>query len=93
MIDRLTIGLLNAAGVLRSPDKIIKTCKQNNIDFIILTETFLERGRLTTDWLQHHNYAQPAVDGHGRPRGGISLLVRPDLPHHVHPYEITTTNI
>ena len=83
MIDQLKIGLLNATGVAKSPDEIIKFCNNNNIDLILITETFLIRGRLQTDWLQYHNYAiQPDIKKRGQ--GGISLLVRPNLNLHIH---------
>ena len=83
MIDHLKIGLLNATGVAKSPDEIIEFCNNNNIDIILITETFLVRGRLYTDWHQYHNYAiQPNPKKRGQ--GGISLLVRPSLNLHIH---------
>ena len=83
MIDHLKIGLLNATGVAKSPDEIIEFCNNNNIDLILITETFLVRGRLYTDWHQYHNYAiQPNPKKRGQ--GSISLLVRPTLNLHIH---------
>ena len=57
MIDHLEIGLFNATGVGKSPDEIIEFCNNNNIDLILITETFLVHRRFYTDWLQYHNYA------------------------------------
>lgn len=51
MIDYIKIGLLNATGIEKSPDEIIDFCNNNNIDIILITETFLARGQLYTDWL------------------------------------------
>lgn len=45
MIDQIKIGLLNTTGIDKSPDEIIKFCNHNNIDILIITETFLVRGR------------------------------------------------
>ena len=58
MIDHVKIGLLNATGIEKSPDEIIEICNNNNIDIILITETFLVRGRLYSDWHQYHNYAK-----------------------------------
>ena len=83
MIDRVKIGLLNATGIEKSPDEIIEFGNNNNIDIILITETFLVRGRLYSDWHQYHNYAtQPNPKKRGE--GGLSLLVRPDLNLHIH---------
>ncbi|KAG2223203.1 hypothetical protein INT45_011549 [Circinella minor] len=83
MVDHLQIGLLNATGVEKLPDDIIEFCNNNNIDLILITETFLVRGRLYTDWHQYHNYAiQPNPKKRGQ--GGISLLVCPTLNIHIH---------
>ena len=83
MIDHLKIGLLNATGIEKSPVEIIEFCNSNNIDLILITETFLVRGRLYTDWFQYHNYViQPNPKKRGQ--GGISLLVWPNINIHIH---------
>ncbi|KAG2216593.1 hypothetical protein INT45_001981, partial [Circinella minor] len=81
--NRIKVGLLNATGIDKSPDEIIKFCNNNNIDIILITETFLVHRRLHTNWHQYHNYAiQPNPKKRGE--GGLSLLVRPDLNLHIH---------
>ena len=85
MIERLKIGLFNATGLRRSLDNVINTCIQQNIDILIITETFLLRGRYYTDWLQYHTYAKQHENNY-KGFGGISVLVRPDLNIHIHQY-------
>lgn len=89
MIDRLTIGLLNAAGINRSPDEVVRHCTNMNVDIIILNETYLTQGKLHTHWQQHHNYAQ-RPENSTRGFGGISILVNPSLHTHVHIQAITS---
>lgn len=84
---RLHIAQFNAAGLLRSPDELINLCTNDNIDMIFLNETYLTHGRLNTTWTQYHNYAL-RPDNASRGFGGVSLLVRPDFPHHVHMHQI-----
>ena len=83
MINRLKIGLFNTNGLNRSTDEIIQQCQLHHIDIILLTETFLVRGRLNTDWIQLHTYAIQEAH-HDKGFGGLTLLVRPDLNLHVH---------
>jgi hypothetical protein len=81
---------LNARGIDRLPDEIISFCVRQNIDIILLTETYLLTGNLHTTWTQHHNYATKAPNAH-RGHGGLSILIRPDFPHHFHPHPITNS--
>ena len=83
MIDQITIGLFNATGIDHSPDELLQFCNDHHINLIIITETFLTRGNLYTNWHQYHNYAIQSDPQH-RGQDGISLLVRPDLNLHIH---------
>ena len=83
MSDILKIAQLNANGIERSPDVLINYCTENNIDILLLTETFLLSGKLNTSWTQFHNYVWTSGNvwvGFG----GLSLLIRLDFPYHVH---------
>lgn len=84
-IPSLRFATFNAAGINRTPDEITKFCTQQHIDFILITETYLSEGqKLYTEWIQHHNFAK--IPGEARRGfGGISLLIRPDFPYHIHP--------
>ena len=86
-MNLLKIGLFNACGIDRCPDELLKVCSDDNVDLILLTETFLTRGKLYCPWKQFHNYAH-IPDGCYRGHGGLSFLVRPDLPYHVHPLKV-----
>lgn len=89
MINQLTIGLLNAAGINRSLDEVVRHCTNMNVDLLILNETYLTRGRLHTHWQQYHNYAQrPENDTRGF--GGISVLLNPAFSTYIHVHAITT---
>lgn len=58
-IPTIRFATFNAAGINRNPDEITKFCKQQHIDFILITETYLKEGqKLYTDWIQHHNFAK-----------------------------------
>ncbi|ORZ03104.1 Endonuclease/exonuclease/phosphatase, partial [Syncephalastrum racemosum] len=82
-MNRFKIGLLNAAGLNRSPDEVVNECHRRHVDIILLTETYHTSGNLFTDWQQFHTYA--LIPGNAlRGFGGLSLLARPDLPFHIH---------
>lgn len=83
------LAQLNASGIDRSPDEITKFCSSLNTDILLLTESYLTSGNLTTDWTQYHNYAIIPPNMH-RGHGGLSILIRPDFPFHVH--KLATTN-
>jgi hypothetical protein len=79
----LKIAQLNANGIDRFPDEVTAFCNKKKTDIILLTETFLLKDNLYTEWTQYHNYATlppNATRGHG----GLSILARPDFPHHIH---------
>lgn len=84
-LPTIRFAMFNAGGIKRSPDELTKHCKKHRIDFILVTEIYLkEDQKLYTDWIQHHNFAK--VPGEARRGfGGISLLIRPDFPYHIHP--------
>ena len=83
MSDTFKIAQLNANGIEKSPDVLIKYCTENKIDILLLTETFLLSGKLNTSWTQFHNYARTSGNAWVG-FGGLSLLIRPDFPYHVH---------
>ena len=83
MSDKIKIAHLNANGVERSLDVIINYCTEQNIDILLLTETFLLSGKLNTSWTQYHNYAWTSGNAWVG-FGGLTLLICPDFPYHVH---------
>lgn len=86
MSNTIRFAMFNAGGIERSVDDLIHRCEQNHIDFILITETYLLEGaQLNTTWFQHHNHA--TIHGNAlRGHGGLSLLVRPTFPFHIHPH-------
>ncbi|KAG2223201.1 hypothetical protein INT45_011547 [Circinella minor] len=69
--------MFNASGIERTPVEIIQQCENNNINIILITETFLLEGqRLNTNWQQIHNHAII----HGNAHRGIYTLHGVYLP-------------
>jgi exonuclease III len=82
-VNDLNIALLNVSGIDTSLDLVVQYLETNNIYIILLTETFLTKGNLYSQWSQHHNYA--TIPGTARKGfGGLSFLIRPNFPYHVH---------
>ena len=48
MIDHIKVGLLNATGIEKSPEKIIEFCN-NNVDLIPIAETSHIREQFSTE--------------------------------------------
>lgn len=88
-LNSFKVAQLNVSGIDTSLDLVVQYLETHNIDIILLTETFLLRGQLYTHWSQHHNYAQ--TSGNARKGfGGLSFLIRPNFPFHVHPIPISS---
>lgn len=93
MIDLQTINLamLNVSGISTSLDLVVQYLETHNIDILLLTETFLLKGDLFTNWTQHHQYATVSGDAY-KGKGGLTFLIRPNFPYYVHRITDTTTN-
>src|SRR6478736_5292784 len=87
----ISLALLNVSGIDTSLDLVINYLETHHIDIILLTKTFLLRGNLFTKWTQHHNYA--VIHGNAQKgTGGLSFLIRPGFPFHVHALPITSSH-
>lgn len=83
-VHTITIAMLNVSGINTSLDLVINYLETHqHIDILLLTETFLLQGELFSNWIQHHNYS--IIHGNARNgSGGISFLIKPTFPYHVH---------
>ncbi|KAK4520890.1 uncharacterized protein ATC70_006771 [Mucor velutinosus] len=75
--------MLNVSGISTSLDLVIHYIETHHIDILLLTETFLLKGDLFTQWAQHHQYATISGDA-SKGNGGLTFLIRPHFPHYVH---------
>ncbi|KAL7329729.1 hypothetical protein PS15p_204779 [Mucor circinelloides] len=85
------LAMLNVSGISTSLDLVIQYIETNNIDILLLTETFLLKGDLFTQWAQHHQYATISGDA-SKGNGGLTFLIRPHFPYYVHRSTDTTTS-
>ena len=82
--------LNNVSGIFTSLDLVVQYLETNNIDILLLTETFLLKGNLFTNWAQQHQYATISGDA-SKGNGGLTFLIRPHFPFYVHRITDTTT--
>ncbi|KAF7720537.1 hypothetical protein EC973_007628, partial [Apophysomyces ossiformis] len=72
----------------RQPVELFELCSQNSVDILLVTETFLSKGKIPScPWKQIHNYGQ--VISRVNCRGGLSFFIRPDFPYPYKEYPIT----
>lgn len=79
----INLAMLNVSGISTSLDLVVQFLETNNIDILLLTETFLLKGDLFTNWAQQHQYATISGDA-SKGNGGLTFLIRPHFPYYVH---------
>ncbi|KAI8635777.1 Endonuclease/exonuclease/phosphatase, partial [Parasitella parasitica] len=78
MINKLSLGLLNASGLNNSLDELMIYANTKKLHLMFITETYLLCDNFKTHWKQHHTYAQKPPNA-ARGFGGISCLIHPSF--------------
>jgi len=75
--SKLKIMLWNADSVSKKKAELLESLITNEIDIALISETYLKRDVP----FSLPNYKCHRLDRNYRPKGGVAILVRLDLPH------------
>ena len=77
--SNVRVGTVNARSVKNKSDIIIETCKIENLDLLVISETWLEdedAHRVATSSLETKCYRIQTINRQGKQRGGVALLYK-----------------
>lgn len=89
----LKIIFWNAAGILRQRDEFADFLRRKCIDIALISETFLK----PADTFKIHDFTiyreDRQIDPHQRSQGGVAVIIRKDIKHHLVPNPVSTLSL